>query len=107
MRQHSSMRVTNASGNLALHKIGIIESPATGDHVLTHLFDRRYGKPRVLRDNLRRNLRKQRVSACVRACLSMWLFVCMFGSRARADDPAMACKRASACGCSGLERIAH
>ena len=56
------MRVTNASGNLALHKIGIIESPATGDHVLIHLFDRRYRKPRVLHDNLRRNLRKQRES---------------------------------------------
>jgi hypothetical protein len=54
------MRVTNASGNLALHKIGIIESPATGDHA--HLFDRRYGKPRILRDNFRRNLRKKRVS---------------------------------------------
>jgi hypothetical protein len=65
VRQHSSIRVTNAFGNLALHKIGIIrESPATGNHASTHLFDRRYGEPRVLHDDLRRNLRKQRVSAC-------------------------------------------
>ena len=62
---------------------------------IAHLFDQRYGKPRVLRDNLRRNLLKQlaRVSVsvsgvcvcvcvcvqacvcvCVRAC--MWLSVC-------------------------------
>jgi hypothetical protein len=33
VRQHSSIRVTNAFGNSALHKIGIIrESPATGNH---------------------------------------------------------------------------
>jgi hypothetical protein len=110
VRQHSSMRVTNASGNLALHKIGMIASPATGDHVLTHLFDRRYGKPRVLRDNLRRNLRKQRVSVLARACVSsmcvcVCVCVCVFGSRTRAYVPARACKRASACGCSGLQRI--
>jgi hypothetical protein len=74
VRQHSSIRVTNASGKLALHKIGIIESPATGDHASTHLFDRRYGKPRVLRDNLRRNLRRQHVSCKIlslRVCVSV------------------------------------
>jgi hypothetical protein len=80
------MRVTNASGNVALHKIGIRESPATGDHVLMHLFDRRYGQPRVLRDNLRRNLRKQRVSLCEY----------VLGSRTRAYVPARARKRSSA-----------
>ncbi len=62
---------------------------------IAHLFDQRYGKPRVLRDNLRRNLLKQLASAsvsvsvsvsvsgvcvcvgagvCVSAC--MWLCVC-------------------------------
>ncbi len=56
------MRVTNASGNVALHKMGIRESLETGNHALTHLFDRRYRQPRILHDNFRRNLRKQRVS---------------------------------------------
>ncbi len=62
MRQHSSMRLTNTSGNLALHKMGIMESLETGNHALTHLFDGRYGKPRVLHDDLRRNLRRKGVS---------------------------------------------
>ncbi len=62
MRQHSSMRVTNASGNFALHQMGIRESLETGNHALTHLFDGRNGKPRVLHDDLRRNLRRKRVS---------------------------------------------
>jgi hypothetical protein len=42
--------------------MGMRESPATGNHALMHLFDRRYRKPRILRDNLRRNLRRKRVS---------------------------------------------
>ena len=103
MRQHSSMRVTNASGNLALHKMGIRESLETGNHALTHLLDGRYGKPRVLHHNLRRNLRRKcvsvnglSVSECVCVC------VCVFGSKALADDPPRACERAGACGCSGL-----
>ncbi len=48
---------------------------------IVHLFDQRYGKPRVLRDNLRRNLPKQlasvsvSVSVCVRAGVCACVYV--------------------------------
>ena len=73
VRQHSSIKVTNAAGNLALHKIGMRESPAIGNHahLFAHLFDQRYGKPRVLRDNLRRNLPKQLASVSVSVSVSV------------------------------------
>ena len=52
---------------------------------IAHLFDQRYGKPRVLRDNLRRNLPKQLASVsvsvsvsgvCVCVCVQACVCVC-------------------------------
>ena len=43
---------------------------------IAHLFDQRYGKPRVLRDNLRRNLGKQLARVSEHVCVSgVWVWV--------------------------------
>jgi hypothetical protein len=78
VRQHSSIRVTNAAGNVALHKNGMRESPAIATMHIAHLFDQREGKPRVLRDNLRRNLLKQLASVSVSVSgVCVWVQVCV------------------------------
>ena len=41
---------------------------------IANLFDQRYGKPRVLRDNLRRNLPKQLASVSV-GVSGVWVWV--------------------------------
>ena len=89
VRQHSSISVTNADGNLALHKTWNKGRPAIGNHAFAHLFDQRYRKPRLLRDNLRRNLRKQLpsvsvsvsvsgVCVCVCVCARRRAYVCVY-----------------------------
>ncbi len=43
-----------------------------------HLFDKRYGKPRVLSDNLRRNLLKQLASVTVSVSgVGGWVQACV------------------------------